>query len=260
MAFMRSAYRKDYKPNSRETIRRQTLHQFMQAGLVVLNPDDPQRPTNSGSSRYALTPEGLAAASSVGSRSHDAAVAAFVAKHGRLSERETAPRAKQRGIEVSLPDGIKVALSPGAHNTLQRDIVEKFLPRFAPGATVVYMGDTADKDAYTDKIALARLAIAADTHAKLPDVILHRADNQWVYLVESVTSHGPIHTLRKEQLTRLLTGCTASIVFVTAFPDRATFRRYAGEIAWETEVWIADNPDHLIHFNGDKFLGPYTGQ
>ncbi|MBS1775349.1 MAG: hypothetical protein JSS64_03610, partial [Bacteroidetes bacterium] len=23
------------------------------------------------------------------------------------------------------------------------------------------------------------------------------------------------------------------------------------------EVWIADNPDHLIHFNGHKFLGAY---
>jgi adenine-specific DNA-methyltransferase len=45
---------------------------------------------------------------------------------------------------------------------------------------------------------------------------------------------------------------------VTAFPDRVTFRKFAKDIAWETEVWIADNPDHMIHFNGDKFLGPYT--
>jgi hypothetical protein len=35
--------------------------------------------------------------------------------------------------------------------------------------------------------------------------------------------------------------------------------RYLGEIAWETEVWVADAPSHLIHFNGERFLGPYDG-
>jgi hypothetical protein len=260
MAFMRSAYRKDYAANSRETIRRQTLHQFMQAGLVVLNPDNPQRPTNSGSSRYALTPEALNVISSFGLSGHDAAVAAFIAKHGKLIDRETAPRPKQIGVEVALPHGVKVALSSGAHNTLQRDIIEQFLPKFGRGAAVVYMGDTADKDAYIDQAAFQSLGIACDTHAKLPDVILYVAQKRWVYLIESVTSHGPIHTLRKGQLIDLLKSCPASPIFVTAFPDRATFRKYAGEIAWETEVWIADNPDHLIHFDGDKFLGPYIGQ
>ncbi|MFS2517149.1 MULTISPECIES: BsuBI/PstI family type II restriction endonuclease [Parabacteroides] len=28
------------------------------------------------------------------------------------------------------------------------------------------------------------------------------------------------------------------------------------DIAWETEVWIAENPGHMIHFNGDRFIGP----
>jgi hypothetical protein len=38
---------------------------------------------------------------------------------------------------------------------------------------------------------------------------------------------------------------------------RAVMTRYLGEIAWETEVWVADAPSHLIHFDGARFLGPY---
>jgi hypothetical protein len=46
-------------------------------------------------------------------------------------------------------------------------------------------------------------------------------------------------------------------VFVTAFLNRRGLLKYLGAIAWETEVWVADTPDHMIHFNGERFLGPY---
>jgi hypothetical protein len=46
-------------------------------------------------------------------------------------------------------------------------------------------------------------------------------------------------------------------VYVSAFPDGKTFGRYRRAIAWESEVWIADAPTHMIHFNGNRFLGPY---
>jgi hypothetical protein len=47
-------------------------------------------------------------------------------------------------------------------------------------------------------------------------------------------------------------------VYVSAFPNRKVFLKYIEAIAWETEVWIADAPSHMIHFNGARFLGPYT--
>ena len=32
---------------------------------------------------------------------------------------------------------------------------------------------------------------------------------------------------------------------------------YLDQLAWETEVWVADSPSHMIHLNGERFLGPY---
>ena len=90
-------------------------------------------------------------------------------------------------------------------------------------------------------------------------MIYHSVKN-WLYLVEAVTSHGPISPKRHAELIRMLAGSSAEFVFVTAFPSVAEFRKYAADIAWETEVWIADNPDHMIHFNGPKFLGPYRAR
>jgi len=46
-------------------------------------------------------------------------------------------------------------------------------------------------------------------------------------------------------------------LYVTAFLDFMSFKRYAADIVWESEVWVAAFPDHMIHFNGDKFVGPY---
>ena len=75
--------------------------------------------------------------------------------------------------------------------------------------------------------------------------------------MESVTSHGPVDGKRHAELAQLFAESTAGLVFVTAFPDRVVMSQYVGEIAWETEVWVADAPSHLIHFNGVRFLGPY---
>ena len=33
---------------------------------------------------------------------------------------------------------------------------------------------------------------------------------------------------------------------------------YLGEISWETDVWLADSPTHLIHFDGEKYLDPHS--
>lgn len=121
----------------------------------------------------------------------------------------------------------------------------------------MYVGDTADKYLHLDKDALRDLIFFEISHEELPDIIAHSAEKNWLFLIEAVHSSGPINEIRLLQLKKLTEKCTAAIIYVTAFLDRTTFRKFMADIAWETEVWIASNPDHLIHFNGEKFLGPY---
>lgn len=256
MEFMRARYRKDYAPNSRETIRRQTLHQFIEARVVDLNPDDPSRPTNSGDTKYALSDGALEIIRRFDTPGLGPAVKRFIDRHGALSAEYRQVRQLLK-VPVRLPDGATIGLSAGMHNTLQKAIIEEFAPRFAPSADVLYLGDTAKKHVVFEQAALARLSLPITEHDKLPDVVLYRRDRNWLYLVEAVTSHGPMTPLRLRQLGDMLGGTTAGLIYVTAFLERTDFKRYAADIAWETEVWIADNPDHLIHFNGHKFLGPY---
>lgn len=257
MDFMRDAYKKDYAPNSRETIRRQTLHQFEQARIVDRNPDDPTRATNSGKNAYRLTDPALAVVQAFGSGlGFEAAVAEFKRKFGELESSYRGTRELHR-VPLVLPDGNQVSLSAGAHNVLQAAIVRDFGPRFAPGSRVLYIGDTADKHVIIGAAALVALGVTLTEHDKLPDVVLFDEKRNWLFLIEAVTSHGPVSPKRHRELEAVFGKCRAERVYVTAFPNAATFRRYAADIAWETEVWLADNPDHMIHFNGDKFLGPY---
>lgn len=139
-------------------------------------------------------------------------------------------------------------------------IIEDFAPRFVPGGVLIYAGDTGEKWGYFDAPLLAGLGVNVDTHGKMPDVVLHYPERHWLLLVESVTSHGPVDGKRHAELARLFAGSSAGLVYVTAFPSRALMTRYLPEIAWETEVWVADAPSHLIHFNGSRFLGPYSAQ
>jgi len=180
-----------------------------------------------------------------------------------LAERDTlvaryANEREQNRIPVEIAPGKKITLSTGEHSELIRAIIEEFAPRFAPGSLLVYAGDTGDKWGYFDAALLVELGVTIDSHAKMPDVVLHYTERNWLLLVESVTSHGPVDGKRHAELAGLFAGATAGLVYVTAFPNRAVMARYLPEIAWETEVWVADAPSHLIHFNGERFLGPYN--
>jgi type II restriction enzyme len=184
------------------------------------------------------------------------AVAAFGEQFGSLSADYAGERDLLR-VPLTLPDGRAIVLSPGAHNELQAAIIREFGPRFAPGAQVLYLGDTSDKHVVIDAPALKGLGVVVTEHDKLPDVILFRSAPTWLYLIEAVTSHGPVSPKRHKELEVVFGKSRGERVYVTAFPNTAAFRKYASQIAWETEVWLADHPDHMIHFNGDKFLGPY---
>ena len=135
--------------------------------------------------------------------------------------------------------------------------MEDFAPRFAPGSIVLYLGDTAEKRLLVAADILKTLNIPEMNHDKLPDVVLWHKRRNWLLLVEAVTTHGPVSPKRHAELEAMLKECPAERVYVTAFTNFTGFKKYASEIVWESEVWIAEFPDHMIHFNGDKFLGPY---
>lgn len=256
MNWARVHYQKEYAPNTRETVRRQTMHQFVDAGIALYNPDHLGRAVNSPKAVYQVEPAALALLRSFGSSSWHNHLTAYLAERDTLAARYAKEREQSR-IPVQIAPGKKITLSPGAHSELIRAIVEDFGSRYVPGGVLVYAGDTGEKMSYFDAVLLAELGVKIDAHGKMPDVVLYYPARKWLLLVESVTSHGAVDGKRHAELARLFAASTAGLVFVTAFPTRAVMSKYLGEIAWETEVWVADAPSHLIHFNGSRFLGPY---
>lgn len=256
MDFIRDDYGKDYAANSRETIRRFTLHQFAEAHLIVQNPDQPDRPVNSPKWNYQITAEALGVIRTYDSRKWDKTVPVYLESVPGLKAKYDAVRDLDR-IPLTLPGGSEFTLSPGGQNVLLKSMVEDFCPRFTPGGEVLYIGDASDKWALFEEERLAGLGVAVDQHGKMPDLVVYMADRNWLVLLEAASSHGPVDSKRRSELADLFTGSTAGLVYVSCFPDRAEFRKYVAAIAWETEVWCADHPTHMIHYNGERFLGPY---
>jgi hypothetical protein len=259
MDWMRDHYDKIYKPNTRETVRRQTVHQFMQAGIVIKNPEHAGIPVNSPKAAYQIEPTCLALLRTYGTAEYALRLKGFKAAQPGLA----AKYAKARDMEmipVKLASGKEIKLSAGAHSELIKKVVEEFVPRFVPGGQLVYIGDTGDKMGYYDKDLLESMGVTVDDHGKMPDAIIYYDDKGWLVLAEAVTSHGPVDAKRHEELEYLFRDAEPGLVFVSTFPDRRTFAKYMEAISWETEVWLADNPSHLIHFNGARFLGPYESE
>jgi hypothetical protein len=256
MDFARTQYGVKYAPNTRETFRRFSVHQLVQAGIVLLNPDCPDRPVNSPKTVYTIEPNTWRLLKQLKSKNWGRLLAAYQRKQGTLAARYAGERIMKM-IPIRMGGCQVLHLTPGAHSLLIRDVVEQFASRFIPGANLLYVGDTGKKWAFRDDRRSHALGIHLDEHGKMPDVMMHDRIRNWLVLVEVVTSHGPVSPKRHEELTQLFGSSRAGLVFVTAFPSRDIMSRYWCSLAWETEVWVAEHPDHLIHLNGSRFLGPY---
>lgn len=256
MTFFSEHYGKVYAPNSRETVRRFTVHQFVQAALVVPNPDQPSRAVNSPKAVYQIEPTALEVLRTFGTSKWAQAIARYVWSIETLKAKYGQARQMSR-LAVVLPEGKVLALSPGGQNELIKVVVEEFCPRFTPGGRIIHVGDTDNKWALFDESALTMLGVVVDSHGKMPDVVIHHVEKNWLILIEAVTSHGPVNPKRRQELASLFKNSTAGLVYVTAFLSRKAMVKYLGDISWESEVWVADAPDHMIHFNGERFLGPY---
>jgi hypothetical protein len=254
--FIATAYGVRYAPNTRETIRDDAVKFFVEEGLLLRNPDEPGRPTNSGNTVYQIEPTALALLRKAGTSDWIPALQQYLVSRESVKH-EIARKRNLARVPVTLPNGSKVALSPGGQNPLIKAIIEHFCTAFAPGGVVLYIGDTENKFVHLEAQGLAALGVSLDSAAKMPDVIIHYTAKNWLLLIEAVTSAGPVDGKRRKELKDLFAGCKAGLVFVTAFENRHTMQSCASQIAWESEVWIAEDPDHMIHFNGDRFLGPY---
>lgn len=241
---------------SYDDIRRKDLAFPVQAGIVVST--NPNSARNNSMRGYAVSADYADIIRAFDNTPWEAPVKTFMESRIPLTNQLYAHRSVTK-TTVRLPSDQELDFSPGEHNILQKAIIEEFLPRYGYGAEVLYVGDTLKKFIVFHEAKLEELQFFKLEHGELPDVVAYSEEKNWLYLIEAVHSSGPISRSRLVKLKELTKSCTADMIFVTAFLDRATFRKFVVDIAWETEVWIADDADHLIHFNGEKFLGPFIG-
>ena len=248
IGFVNANYNVDYKENSRETFRKQALHNFRTAAIT----EDNGKATNSPNYRWRLTTEFVTILQNIDK--DDTPMRQFMKNHESLMDIYASKKVMEK-MPVKI-NNQNFTFSPGKHNQLQKAIIEEFAPRFAPDSECLYVGDTTEKDLVKNVGKLRELGFEITLHDKMPDVVLYREDKNWIYFVESVTSVGPMDPKRLVEIGEMTGNVKAGMIFVTAFLDFKTFKKFSEELAWETEVWIAEKPDHMIHLNGDKFMGP----
>lgn len=252
MKFDKEQYGYAHQENSREDFRKKAIHNFRNAALI----EDNGEVTNSPNYSYRITEETLALIQSYGTENWENKLEQFKENYQTLIELY-ASKKKMEKMPVRI-NNADFTFSPGGHNKLQKAIIEEFAPRFAPNSECLYVGDTIAKDLVKNEEKLAALGFEITLHDKMPDVVLYREDKNWVYFIEAVTSVGPMSPKRILEIKEMTQNTTCGKIYVTAFPNTKTFKKFAEELAWETEVWISDMPDHMIHLNGDKFMGPRT--
>lgn len=226
------------------------MHRFRTVALV----EDNGKPTNSPNYRHRLTEETLRLISQIQTQELEKSISRFLEYHEKLID-IYASKKKMTMMPVRI-NGADFSFSAGKHNELQKAIIEEFAPRFAPNAECLYVGDTIKKDLVKNVRKLEALGFEITLHDKMPDVVLYREDKNWIYFIESVTSVGPMDPKRILEIEDMTKDVIAGKIFVTAFLDFKTYKKFSEALAWETEVWIAEMPEHMIHLNGDKFLGP----
>lgn len=257
--FINEHYEENISPGSYDDVRRKHLRLLVLGELILNSADNPSAATNDPTRGYTLKSDFKNLIIHYNTTEWGIKLKLFKKNQPPLSEVLARNRNLVK-IPVTLPGNINIKLSQGGHNELQREVVEEFLPRFGQGCDVLYIGDTSKKILHYEETKLKALGFFKLSHDDLPDIIAYNKNKNWLYLIEAFYSSGPMSEERVLELKKLLKDCNADLIFVTAFTSRNDFKKKIMDIAWETEVWTADNPDHLVHFNGEKFLGPYKSE
>ncbi len=255
IAFENKYYGENIADASYDDIRRQDLKLLVEAGIVLNSSSKEEQATNNPSRGYALSPAFAKLLRCHNTGLWQKSLEEFLQQTKSLKE-ELERRRELLKVPVTLPGGKTIDLSYGEHNVLQKAIIEDFLPLYGFGAEVLYVGDTKEKYLHLEKDALQSINFFPLEHEELPDVVAYSKSKNLLYLIEAYHSTGEWSEVRVRKVKRKLqeSKCTAKAIFFTAFENKSAFKQKAKDIAWETEVWIADSPEHLVHFNGYKFL------
>lgn len=252
--YLNENFGENISSGSYDDIRRKDLKPLYLANIAI--PDNPESARNNPNRAWGINPEFIEIIQSFGDQEWESEVEKFFVNREKLRDKLSSDR-RMPTIPVILPSGLSLEFGPGEHNEIQKAVIEEFLPRYGYGAEVLYVGDASDKFLHYNEKRSKELGLDKLAHAELPDVVAYSESKKWLYLIEAVHSANPIDEERIIVLENFIKNYDTGIIFITAFLDRESFRKFVADIAWETEVWIVSEPDHLIHFNGDKFLGPY---
>ena len=135
-------------------------------------------------------------------------------------------------------------------NRLIHSIMAEFAPRHVGVPRILLPGRK------LDRMALGKLGVPCATPVPAPDVVIHDLARDWFFLIDAVTTLRHMDETRRNALAAHFAPSRKGLIFFSAFADGAAYSRAAETIAWETNVWIAAAPDHMIHYNGERFLGP----
>lgn len=255
--YINKYFEEDISSGSYDDIRRKDLIRLTGMGLVIKSANNLNSDTNDGTRGNAIEESFSKLIKSFKSSNWDQNLASFKIDENYL-EKFYVIREKQK-LEVKLEKGLSISLDDGPHNVIQKAIIEEFLPIYGYNAKVLYIGDTSEKHIHEYSKIMMDLGLNIEDRGMLPDVVAFSESKKWVYLIEAVHSSNPLNSERCIELQRtILKDCSYGVVFVTAFLNKKEFAKWLPQIAWETEVWLVDTPEHLIHFNGDKFLGPHS--
>jgi BsuBI/PstI restriction endonuclease domain/BsuBI/PstI restriction endonuclease HTH domain len=254
--YINENYEENISPGSYDDMRRKHLKLLVNADLILNSAQKPNAATNDPTRGYTVASEFKELITFYNSKQWEIKLKLFNKNRPSLAEIMQRKREIPK-IPITIPGGQILEFSQGGHNQLQREVIDEFLPRFGNGCELLYIGDTSNKYLLRLDDKLSKLGFFQLSHDELPDIIAYDSKKNWLYLIEVVYSSGPMSEERVFELNKMLSKCKADLIFVTAFTSRTDYKKYAADIAWESEVWLADNPDHMIHFNGNKFLGPY---
>lgn len=255
IAYENKYFEENISSGSYDDIKRKDLSRLLLAMIVVNS--KPGSNTSNPTRGYKINSEYSRIIKNYGQSDWFTQVAAFNKMHPTYQERVSTKREIPKLVVHTL-DGREIQLKDGEHNAIQKQIIEELLPRFGYGAVLLYCGDSDNKYGLIyEKEKLAELGFSDLTQSILPDVVAYSLEKDWIYLIEAYHTSNPITPQRKLELQQMLGENAKKAVFITAFENNFVYRNCAEELAWETEVWIATEPDHMIHRDGFRFMGPY---
>jgi len=242
--YARDVIGKSVAENTREAYRKTSLAPLMNYGLIVRH----QLSTNDPNTYYRLHPDFIRVFTEKNIEERDSLINQI---QKQLIMAKTFKKSLQKDVRVQIGKGQSFSLSPGAHNLLEKAIAEIFSHAFLNEPQIVYLGDTAPRKGFQNRIIMRKLNLPIDTTASLPDVILFSENESHLVIIEAVTSSGPVNSIRLEQLQKFTKGPRKlgfKISYISAFPSRSVFRKFVEDIAWGSSVWIENEPNNVVHF------------